>query len=319
MFQHRRGRFLRVFGALVPLLLLGCAAGREATPPSLPSADLRVVFVGNSLTYSHDVPGLVQAMADRAGRSMAHVTIADADRSLEDHWRRGLPETLRRLRPDVVVMQQGPSSLPRNRSHLAAWSRRVAGVAREVGGQPVLYMVWPPANRLSAFQDVWRSYREAAAAADAGLAPAGLTWVELWRRDPDAALYSPDGFHPGYLGALAAAQTLYAVLFNVPAESVPALDDGLDPATRRLLAEALAASLAAKAARYPWPPPPDASRSAPVPIKSKDVSGADPGRACTARAPVSLAASQADASGREPSGPRRSIGPDPVAGPDAVY
>lgn len=209
----------------------------------LPEADLRVVFLGNSLTYTHDVPGLVRAMADAAGLSMSHVEITRPNASLEDHWHAGAPAELLVLRPDVVVMQQGPSSLPENQAHLAHWSSRLAEVIRQAGGEPALYMIWPPASRRFAFEDVWTAYHDAAETVEGMFIPAGRTWLEAWAIDDGIALYGPDDFHPSYVGALAAAQTIFAILFERGADEVPALDDGLGAEMRGVLSTALDASL----------------------------------------------------------------------------
>jgi hypothetical protein len=216
--------------ALLLVVIWGCATGpNEARVPVLGDADLRVAFVGNSLTFVHDVPRLVQAMADADGRSMAHASLTQGGFSLEDHWHAGVPEVLRDIEADIVVLQQGPSSLPDNREHLIRWSRRFAAVIREAGGEPALYMVWPSSERSFAFPDVWTSYRLAADSTDSAFIPAGQTWVEAWALDETLPLYGGDGFHQSYLGALAAAQTIYAVLFQVPADSVPSLGDTVSP------------------------------------------------------------------------------------------
>lgn len=235
---------------LVLALVLAAAACLDPIGPGssgqdleLPEADLRVVFLGNSLTYVNDVPGFVQAMADADGRSMAHVSIAWPDYSLEDHWRAGVPAVLRELRADVVVMQQGPSSLLENQAHLRHWAEQLAAVVRESGGEPALYMVWPSVARTGAFPAVWDAYLGAALAVEGRFIPAGQTWVEAWSIDPDIELYGPDGFHQGPLGAVAAAQTIYAVLFDRPADSIPApavdLSDGTATTLRAALAESL--------------------------------------------------------------------------------
>lgn len=218
------------------------AAGGNGQGLDLPEADLRVVFLGNSLTYVNDVPGLVQAMADADGRSMAHVTIAAPNYSLEDHWNAGVSAALRELGADVVVLQQGPSSLPDNQEHLRHWAGALAAVIREAGGAPALYMVWPSAARMPAFPDVWDSYLGAAEAVDGPFIPAGQTWVEAWELDPGLELYGLDGFHQNPTGALAAAMTIYAVLFDVPADSIPSLDLGLADGTLATLRAAVAES-----------------------------------------------------------------------------
>lgn len=231
------------------LLLLGVwgcmnlsGPGDDGTP-ELADADLRVAFVGNSLTYVGNVPGLVQALADADGRSMAHVTLARPNYSLQDHWYTGTPNTLRDLGADVVVLQQGPSTTMANREHLLDWSRRFAPVIREAGGEPALYMVWPEAARPDAFPAVWMSYRGAARVAEGAFIPAGQTWVEAWAVDPTLELYSADGFHQSELGALAAAMTIYAVLYRLPADSVPELDGEVSAEVWTALRAGLAESL----------------------------------------------------------------------------
>ncbi len=232
---------------LAVLALLGCGRGSLEPDPGLdPSARdgaVGILFVGNSLTYTHDVPGLVHRLAEKDGRSVATASIAFPNYSLEDHWRTGLADRIRQLEPDVVVMQQGPSSLDESREHLVLWAGRIAEVAREVGAEPAMYMVWPDVSRRFAFGAVEASYAAAATAIEGRLLPAGTTWLEVWSRDEALPLYGGDGFHPGYLGALAAAHTIYAGLFDVDPSGLPGLDDAVDEGTLELLRSAVSASL----------------------------------------------------------------------------
>lgn len=224
----------------------GCSATSPTGPTiEIPPANVRVLFVGNSLTYTHDVPGLVQALADRAGHSMSHGTIAYPNYALEDHWNDGIAAEITRLRPDVVIMQQGPSSLPDSRDHLITWSRTLADAVRTAGGEPALYMVWPDASRRFAFDAVHDSYAMAAAEAQALFMPAGSAWVEAWKRDATLPLYGPDGFHPSYLGALVAAHSIYAVLLDVDPMETPALDDQVTAGTLQDIRSAVRAAVLA--------------------------------------------------------------------------
>jgi len=229
---------------LVPVaaMILACSNGLGFGPGS-GDADVSILFIGNSLTYTHDVPGLVRALAERDGRSVATATLARANYSLEDHWNRDVASDIRSSRPDIVVMQQGPSSVDANRAHLVSWSGELAEVVREVGGEPAMYMVWPDASRHFAFGAVETSYAQAAAAIEGRLLPAGSSWLEAWALDQDLGLYGPDGFHPSYVGALLAALTIYAGLFDVEPSALPALDDGLPAERMELLRTAVAAGL----------------------------------------------------------------------------
>lgn len=209
-------------------LLASGACGAES--PSEPSGggppasrgEVHVVFVGNSLTYTHDVPGFVRTIAEVAGESFTYRTVAFPGVSLEDHWLDGTAlRIIREERPDVVILQQGPSSTPQNQLHLREWAGRFAEVARDAGAWPGMYMVWPEATRMEAFDQVSASYTEAAEAVGGLLFPVGEAWRAVWRRDPDAALYGPDGFHPSAEGAVVAALTIFRVLFDHPVTALP--------------------------------------------------------------------------------------------------
>lgn len=237
-----------------PLALALAALSACATTPAAPRlapAELRVLFVGNSLTYTNDLPGRVARLASLAGVSFSHASVARPDYSLEDHVAAGLLEVIATTRPDVVVMQQGPSSLPASRAELVAWSRRVAAAVRAAGGEPVLLMVWPPASRRFAFDDVRGAYAAAAAAVGGEMVPAGEAWRAAWELDPTLELYGPDGFHPAELGTLAAALATWTVLASPPPRAVdcpPAAAVAAEPAALATLCAAVAAALAGAAA-----------------------------------------------------------------------
>lgn len=186
-----------------------------------PTADLTVLYIGNSLTASNDLPGLTRAVAAAAGRTISHAVRTAPDVSLEDHWNAGAANLIGSLGADVVVLQQGPSSLPASQQHLRQWAAQLAEPIRAAGGTPALLMVWPDVTRQFAFDDVSASYRGAAEAVDGIFIPAGDAWRAVWRRDPGAALYGSDGFHPSRLGSLVAALTTYAALFDADVRALP--------------------------------------------------------------------------------------------------
>lgn len=197
---------------MAPLLVGACLALTE--PTDIPEADLRVLFIGNSLTYTNDMPRMVQHLASSSDRSFAYGVAALPNYSLEDHWASGIPGVIQQQRADIVVMQQGPSSVPANQAHLAYWAEQLAPVIRASGGEPALLMVWPDIGRLSAFDDVHAAYRNAAAAVNGLFLPAGEAWRAAWARDPEIATYGGDGFHPSVIGSMAAALTVFAVVFE---------------------------------------------------------------------------------------------------------
>jgi lysophospholipase L1-like esterase len=198
-------------GLLIVASLL--AGGSEAAPP----AELRVLFIGNSLTEANDLPGRVAALARATGRKLEYQTITFGGFNLEDHWNKGDARTaLATRRWDVVVMQQGPSALPESQADLRRWATRWADEARALGTRPALLTVWPESYRRSALREVIASYRRAAQAARAELLPAGLAWEWTWFCDRRIQLYGADGFHPSTLGTQTAALVVYGRLFRAP-------------------------------------------------------------------------------------------------------
>lgn len=231
---------------VAPLLLGACLAGTE--PSDIPEADLRVLFVGNSLTYTNDLPRMVQHLATSTGRSLAYGVAALPNYSLEDHWASGIAGVIQKQRADVVVMQQGPSSVPSHQAHLAHWAGQLATVIREAGGEPALLMVWPDIGRAFAFDDVHIAYRNAAEAVDGFFLPAGEAWRAAWARDPGIATYGSDGFHPSVIGSMAAALTVFVVLFEAEAllETCPfPAYQGVSTAVMQVLCAAVADALKA--------------------------------------------------------------------------
>ena len=229
---------LRILLVVAATFILGGASASGGGPGSL-----RVLFVGNSLTATNDLPAVVAVIARGTGRRLEYRAIAPGGYSLEDHWNQGEARAALAAGPwDVIVMQQGPSALPESQANLREWAARFAAEARARGVRPALLTVWPESYRRSALLDVIASYRRAAAAAGAELLPGGLAWRLAWRCDPRLALYGPDGFHPSPLGTYTAALTVYGRLFKAPLLGL-APPTGVRRRTARLVQWAAAVAL----------------------------------------------------------------------------
>src|SRR6478736_4604491 len=209
---------MKALAALLVVLLACVAAGGAGAQ----RRHLRVLFVGNSLTATNDLLATVAAIA----RGVGHTTIdtqmvAPGGYALEDHWANGgALAALRTGHFDVVVLQQGPSSLPESRVNLIEWTKRWADEARANGARPAVLTVWPERERFSVFGDVVRNYRDAATATNALLLPAGQAW--------------PDAFHPSRVGTYLAALVAYTGLTGELPRTLPAAG-GVKPTGRTAL------------------------------------------------------------------------------------
>lgn len=218
--------------AVIFTLLFGCAGEssqegpkgppRGRRPPAAPESGLRVLFIGNSLTYANDLPLIVQALARAAGQTMHVESITYGGYSLDDHWSSGeAPRAIKSQRWDFVVLQHGPSTLLSSRAELRNSVKKYDKIIRKAGGRPALYMVWPPLDRISYFDAVRDAYSLAASDVDGVFLPAGEAWRAAWRRDPDAPLYSGDDFHPSVAGSYTAALSIYGMLAGRSPEGLP--------------------------------------------------------------------------------------------------
>jgi hypothetical protein len=236
-------RAVLVVAAVVAALATSAVASAQPARTGEPSREpLRVLFVGNSLTATNDLPAIVASLGRAAKRvPIEYATVAPGGVNLEDHWSfTGAREALLARPWDVVVLQQGPSSLPESQVDLRTWAVHWAELARGHGIRTALLTVWPEGARSYAFPAVVQSYRSAATAARATLLPAGSAWLAAWRRAPRLALYGPDDFHPSVLGSTLAALVVYARLTGTPPSAVP-LPYGAR--TARILRQAAAEAL----------------------------------------------------------------------------
>jgi hypothetical protein len=232
--------------ALTALLLTvtGVSCGNAVDPP--PTGGIRVLFIGNSLTYVNDLPGTLSALALSVGDTIHVASVTRPNFALIDHYNGG-SNALQAIDAggwDYVVLQQGPSSTQINRDSLILTAQLFNPRIRAKGAMPALYMVWPTTDRLAFFDAVRVSYQMAAAAVNGVFMPAGAAWVKAWESDANLELYHPDGLHPSPLGTYLAACVIYERLTGHDARLLPgrAIVEGLpvnvSEATVRLLQRA---------------------------------------------------------------------------------
>ena len=143
----------------VVFALSGCGAG--PTEPII--ADYSILFIGNSLTYTNDLPQTLERLLSYSDHGEVEVeSIAHPNYGLEDHWYRGTAgESITKGNWDVVIMQQGPSATE-GRPSLLEYSQRFAELIKLGGATPAMFMIWPSASRRSDMFGVSDSYKTAA-------------------------------------------------------------------------------------------------------------------------------------------------------------
>ncbi|MFP5246780.1 MAG: SGNH/GDSL hydrolase family protein [Thermoanaerobaculia bacterium] len=190
-----------------------------------------ILFIGNSLTYTNDLPAMVERIGRAMGVRIVTETVAAPNYALEDHLGSlDFSAALRKRKWDFIVLQQGPSSLDASRTLLIRDTKRIRELAPKES-HIALLMVWPSRQRAADADRVAASYRAAAEAVGGVCIPAG----EAWRHAPKRTLYGEDGFHPSrdgtYLAALTVVQTLAG---SLPKDVPEDLRAAIEAATARI-------------------------------------------------------------------------------------
>ena len=196
--------------------------GSTTGNPDPIGAGARVLFIGNSLTQGNDLPGMVRDLAEAADLDWDVQAQLRGGAGLQDHWVSGAREGIASGHWDVVVLQQGPSSLEESRVDLRHWTAEFDPLVRAAGGRSALYMVWPDRSRLAFFDRVRDSYALAARDVSGYFLPAGEAWRAAWRATPSLPLYGGDDFHPTVAGSYAAALTIFGALSGRSPIGLPA-------------------------------------------------------------------------------------------------
>lgn len=249
----------------IPPLLrhIALAAALTATPsctdlsgPEPAPNSVRVLFIGNSLTYFNNLPNTVAALANSAGERPCYcVMVAYPDYALQDHYILG--DALVEMEKgdfDFIVMQQGPSALPESRVNLLEGAWLFGQHFEELDAKGIMYGVWPSKARSFDFPNVHANYRAAADSIKGKLAPAGEAWQIAWQSDANLPLYAGDDFHPSAMGTYLAALTLFQQIYDrspVGVQTTAIVDGAQQPWPLAIVQLLQQSAAAANAAEYP--------------------------------------------------------------------
>jgi hypothetical protein len=192
-----------------------------------------VLFVGNSHTYTHDMPQMVVKLAAAAEepRGLAVALEVAAGATLAQHLSGGkVHERLSKERWDYVVLQEqqqissytfNPKLLERE---FIAPGRTLDILARAASAKTILYMT--AARRAGDAGHVAKDdyeqmqersrvgYMRLAHETGALVAPVGLAWRWARNRRPQLPLWANDGYHPSLHGSYLAACVFYGLLYD---------------------------------------------------------------------------------------------------------
>jgi hypothetical protein len=226
-------RALRVALVLLPFCPLGGAQVGHAADDK-PQHGLRVLFIGNSFTYSTNMAGIVSGIAQskKDGPGIEYQLIVHSGATLRSHLQNGrAAAALKQGHWDYVVLQEQGSlggDIDAEKPVLASPEQFYSAVRelvpqiRAVGAKPVLMMTWARnlqrRERVAQQAKLTEAYQAIGKELAVPIAPIGLAWEEAFRLMPSLILHASDDAHPSQAGGYLGACVLYSVLTGRSAE-----------------------------------------------------------------------------------------------------
>ena len=243
-----------MFRALLLALFVSACGGSgggssSASPGPLPSgtAQVQLLFMGNSHTSVNDVPGMVAALvkAGRPDKTVEAVT-APSWMSLEDRAHDAASLALLRSRSwKFVVLQAQDYSSSGLFLYPIDGAVSLVGEARKVGAVPILFPEWPRLG-INETQRIYDLHLSIAREAPACVPPIPQAFDLSLARNPDIVLHAADGNHSAPAGAFLAALVIATTMTGVAPDTLPAItgfeiDTGTQARLRAVAAETVLA------------------------------------------------------------------------------
>ena len=188
----------------------------------------KILFVGNSHTFTNDLPGVFYQMAEAGGHKVDVYDLTEGSYSLkmysdpEDGLGSVLTEALKGESWDFVILQENTNAaIALNaKKDMYPYARGLDEMIRKAGGQTVFLMTWAPKDGAGAFShemvqaQLSLGYRTIAEELDALLIPGGEVFETARKQMEGLELWGEDGQHPSKEGTYLAACSAYALLFQ---------------------------------------------------------------------------------------------------------
>jgi lysophospholipase L1-like esterase len=197
---------------LISLFMIGSAMPQ--TPAPLPR---RILFIGDSFTYSQDgIYTHFEKLAAAANPPLVVTTSKSVFGGAFLHRLWDLQEPVRSINTrafDVVVLQE---DIPETTvADFREYARKFVAEVRKNNARPILFMAWayPRLGQISMAQ-IAQAHRDAAKELNVDVAPVGLAWQEASKQRPSMNFYGPDREHPSIFGTYLATCVIYATIYG---------------------------------------------------------------------------------------------------------
>lgn len=183
---------------------------------------MKVLFLGNSHTYFHDMPQLFARFVEKTTGEKPDVTmLAYSGRSLEWHRKEyfSLRYNLMYGGYDYCIIQQAAHPYPPQEDTMK-FGGEIMELCHRCGVKPVVYMTWAEKRFPEHQQKMIDTCEKLAAEYKGILAPIGRVWQSVLEQYEDIDLFHRDGEHAGPYGDFLIAAVFCKTLCGAVSEEV---------------------------------------------------------------------------------------------------
>ena len=187
--------------------------------------ETRVLVLGNSHTYFHDLPQVFKKLAKAGGERTEAEMIAYPGVTFGWHLKQEaqLRYTLLYGNWDYVILQQAAHSpCPEPEETLCDGKKLIERVC-SVSAVPLLCLPWAERDHPEHQPLMYETYRKLAQEAGVMLTPEGYVFERVRQERPDSDLYHVDGEHCSPYGTYVRALSAYTAIFRKDPRGLPAL------------------------------------------------------------------------------------------------
>jgi hypothetical protein len=239
------------FLAVLVLCLAACGGsgdtqrGGSTSGPPPTTADISLLFMGNSHTSSNNLTNMVADMvrAGKPGRTVASVE-APGWMFLEERVH-DTPSVnlLNSQNWSFVILQAQKYSTSGQFDYSTEEAKELIRMSRAKHAVPVMFPEWPRRS-VDETQRIYDLHVSIAQAEPACVAPIGQAWDLALTREPTLVLHDSDGNHSAPAGAFLAALVLYATITGLSPLDLPnfaqyPVNAGVQTTLRGIAAEAV--------------------------------------------------------------------------------
>ncbi|MDR2962213.1 MAG: T9SS type A sorting domain-containing protein [Bacteroidales bacterium] len=198
---------------------------------------VRVLFIGNSFTFTHDAPALLRKLAETQGHRVITSENCIGGYSFQTHAaHEKTRELIRKGNYDYVLLQGYSREMTHNieilREKTFPYVKQLMDSIHEYApnATPIFFMTWGYKDGTTIaptpfdnFEDmnaiIQQRYEKLAQHYHCWVAPIGAAWAAVRFNYPDINLYASDNYHPSPAGEYLVASTLYSMIFNEECKS----------------------------------------------------------------------------------------------------